>query len=50
MWVVPFSSGNSDSVSPLLVQMFMSVARRPLFVAGKNAQLMAATMLKNGVS
>jgi len=34
-WVVHFSSG--DSGSPLLVQIFTSVAHSLLFIAGKNA-------------
>jgi len=44
--MVPFSSGNSDSGLPLLVQIVMSAACRLLFTAGKNAQLMVVTMLK----
>ena len=36
-WVVHFSSGNSNSGAPQLVQMFTSTAYRPLFIAGKNA-------------
>jgi len=36
-WVVHFSSGNSDSGSALLVQIFISVACRLLFIAGENA-------------
>jgi len=35
-WVVHFSSGDSDSWSPPLVQITMSVARKLLFVAGEN--------------
>ena len=34
-WVVYFSSGNSDSGSPLLVQIFMSAACRLLFMLAK---------------
>jgi len=34
-WVVCFSNGN-DSGSPLLMQIFMSMADRLLFSAGKN--------------
>ena len=45
-WVVSFSSSNSDSVSPLLVQIFMSTACRLLFTAAKNAELMVAIMLE----
>ena len=47
LWVVNVSCG--DSGSPPLVQIFMSAACRLLFMAGKNAQLMMVTMLKNGV-
>ena len=36
-WVVHFSSGDSDSGSPPLVQIFMSVACRLLFIAGKKS-------------
>ena len=35
-WVVHFSSGDSDSRSPPLVQIFMSIACRLLFIAGEN--------------
>ena len=38
---------SSDDVSPLLVQIAMSVACRLLFTAGENAQLMVVAMLKN---
>ena len=48
-WVVRFSSGDSDSRSSLLVQIFTSMARRFLFIAGENAQLMVVTVLKNSV-
>ena len=48
-WVVCFSSGSSYSRSPLLVQIFMSVACKLLFTADKNEELMVVTMLKNGV-
>ena len=48
-WVVCFSSGNSNSGSPLLVQIFTSMAWKLLFIAGENAELMVATMLKNSV-
>ena len=47
--MVHFSSCNSNSWSPLLLQIFMSTACRLLFIAGENAQLMVATMLKNSV-
>ena len=36
-WVVRFSTGDSDSGSPPLVQMFRSMACRLLFIADKNA-------------
>ena len=36
-WVVYFSSVDSDSVVPLLVQIFMSMARRVLLTAGNSA-------------
>ena len=39
-WVVCLGSGDSNSGSPLLVQIFTSGARRLLFMAGENAQLM----------
>ena len=35
-WVVCFSSGSSDSVSPLLVQSFMNMACRLFFISGEN--------------
>jgi len=35
-WVVHFSSGDSGSRSSLLVQIFTSMARRFLFIAGEN--------------
>ena len=44
--VVCFTSGNSDSGSPLVVEIFTSMAFRLLFTAGKNAELMVVTMLK----
>ena len=44
-WVVRFSSGNSDSASPPLVQIFMSTACSLFFITGKNAQLMLVTDL-----
>jgi len=46
-WVVHFSSGNSDSGSPPLVQTFMSVALRLLFITGKNAHLIVVSMLRS---
>jgi len=45
-WAVCFSSDDSDSVSPLLVLIVMSVACRLLFISGKNAQLMVVSVLK----
>jgi len=47
--VVHFSSGDSNSGSPLLVQIAMSVACRLLFITGENAQLAAVTVLRNSV-
>ena len=43
---VHFSSGDSDTGSPLLVQTVMSAALRFLFIAGENAQLVVMTTLK----
>ena len=48
-WVVHFSSGNSDSGSPLLVLICTNAACRPLFLAGESAQLMVVTVLNNSV-
>ena len=39
-WVVHFSSYNSDSGAPLLVQIFAGVAYRLFFIAGENALLL----------
>jgi len=47
LWMVCFSSRNSDSGSPPLVQIFTSAACRLLFITGKNAQLTMVTVLKN---
>jgi len=47
--VVRFSSGDSNTASPLLVQIFMSAACGLLFIAGKNKQLMVVPRLKNSV-
>ena len=47
--MVHFSSGESGSGAPLLVQILMSAARRLLFIAGQNAQLMVVAMSKNSV-
>ena len=41
-----FSSDNSDSGSPSLVQIFTSMACRLLFITGKNTQLMEVTVWK----
>ena len=38
-----------NSGSLLLVKVFMSTVYRLLFIAGKNAQLIVVTMLKNSV-
>jgi len=43
--MVHFSSG--DSGLPPRMQIFMSLACRLLFIAGKNAQLMVAAILKS---
>jgi len=43
-WVVYSSSG--DSESPPLLQIFMSLVRMLLFIAGENAQLLVVTTLK----
>ena len=48
-WVVPFSSGNSNSVSLSMVQIFVSVICRILFIAGKNALLMVVIMLEKSI-
>jgi len=49
-WVVHFSSGNSDSSSPPLVQIAVSTANRLLFITDKNAQLMVVAILQKSVS
>jgi len=46
-WVVHFSSDNSYGGSPLLVQIFMSMACWLLFIRGQNAELMVVTTLKS---
>ena len=46
--VVHFSSGDSDSRSPPLVQIFTNAACRLLFITDENAQLLVVTVLKNG--
>jgi len=45
--VVCFSIGQSYSESPLLGQIFMSLACRLLSITGENEQLMVVSMLKN---
>lgn len=45
-WVMHLSSDNSDSGSAPLVQIFISVACRVLFIVDEKAQLMMVTMLK----
>jgi len=47
-WVACFSSGDSDSGSPPVTQIATNVACRT-FTAGKNAQPMVVTTLKNSV-
>ena len=47
--VVHFSTGDSSSGSPLLVQIFTSTAYRLLFIIGKNAQLVVVTVLEQSV-
>ena len=44
--MVSFSSGDSNSGSPLLEQVMMSTVFRLLFIAGENAQVMVVTVLK----
>ena len=46
-WMMCWNSGDSDNGSPPLVQIFTSSACKLLFIAGKNAQLMVVTVLKN---
>ena len=48
-WVVHFSKCDSNSGSPPLVQAFMGMACRLLFIADENAELMVVTALKNSV-
>ena len=47
-WCV-FSSGDSDSCSPPLVQVCMSMTWKLLFIASENAQLMVVVMLNNNL-
>ena len=49
LWVVHFSSSDSDNGSPPMVQIFMSAACRLLFNAGENAQLIVVTVLRKSV-
>ena len=49
MWVMHFSSGVSNSGSPPVLQICMSMACRLWFIAGKNAYLIVMTMLKNSI-
>ena len=46
-WVVYFSTGGSNSGSPLLVQILMIVTCRLLFITGGNMYLVVAIILKN---
>jgi len=46
---VCFSSGDSNSRSPLLVQIFTRTSRRLFLNSGKNAERPVVTMLKNSV-
>ena len=48
-WVELFSSSNSYSGSPQLMQIFLSMACRLLIIVGENAQLMMVIVLKNNV-
>ena len=47
-WVVSFSSGNSQTGSPALVRIAMSVMSRLLFITGQNTEIVVVTVLKNG--
>jgi len=46
---VCFSSSDSNSGSPLLVQVLRSMACRLLLIAGENAEIIVVTVLKNSV-
>ena len=46
-WVMRFSIDDSNSGSPLLVQVLMSTVCRLLFITDKNAQLMVVTVEKH---
>lgn len=51
-WVLRLRGGNSDVEDKTLwmaMQILMSTACRVLFIAGGNAQITVATMLKNSV-
>mgnify|MGYP001858900571 CR=1 FL=1 len=48
-WVVHFSCGDGNSGSPLLVQIFTSMAHRLLFIVGVNVTLMVVTVFQNTV-
>ena len=48
-WVVHFSSGDSNSWSRPLVQIFMSTACRLLFIVSENTYFMVVKMLTNSV-
>jgi len=48
-WVVHFNSGNNNSGSHPLVQIFTSASCRLLLVAGKNTQLMVVAVLKKSI-
>ena len=49
LWVVLFHTGNNDSGSALLVQIFTCKACRLLFITGKSASPVVTAMLKNSV-
>ena len=48
-FAVCFSSGNSDSGSAQVLQIFVSAACKLLFIACENAELMVVSKLKNSV-
>jgi len=45
LWVLHFSSDDSDSGSPSMVQILTSAACRLLFISGEYAELMMVTNL-----
>mgnify|MGYP001852957717 CR=1 FL=1 len=49
LWGGGFSSGDSSSASPLLVQIVASAACRLLLINGEKTQLMAVTELKKSI-